>query len=165
MKKIVLAAFAAAVAFPAAAAPGDTATTQGQATAEIVAPIAITHDAGASLNFGVMTAGDGGTVTVTSAGAGSVSSGNVFMVDGTGIAADAFTVTGGANRDFNIATTGGSVTSGANSMSFTTSASAASGTLSGAGTASFTVGGVLTVGASQPAGVYSGSYDATVNYP
>jgi Domain of unknown function (DUF4402) len=49
-------------------------------------------------------------------------------------------------------------------MTFTTSASAATGTLSAGGTASFTVGGILTVAGGETAGVYTGTYDATVTY-
>ena len=163
MKKIVFAAFAVAFAVPAAAAPGDTATTQGTANAEIVAPITITHDNGAALDFGTLTAGGGGTVVVTSAGVGS-DTGDVTLLTGSTNAADSFTVSGDANRAFTIVTGTGSVASGSNTMSFTTSPSAASGTLSGTGSASFTVGGTLTVGANQAPGTYTGSYDATVTY-
>lgn len=163
MKKIILVAFAAAFAVPAAAAPGDTSTTQGTATAEIVAPISITHDVNSALNFGTVTAGGGGTVVVSAAGAGS-STGEVTLLTGSTNAADLFNVSGDANRSFSIVTGAGTVTSGANSMPFSTSPSAATGTLSGTGTASFTVGGTLSVGANQAAGSYTGSYDATVTY-
>ena len=57
----------------------------------------------------------------------------------------------------------GSVSDGTNSMAFTTTPSAATGTLS-SGTATFTVGGTLTVGSGQAANAYTGSYVATVNY-
>ena len=163
MKKIVFAAFAVAFAVPAAAAPGDTATTQGTANAEIVAPITITHDNGAALDFGTLTAGGGGTVVVTSAGVGS-DTGDVTLLTGSTNAADSFTVAGDANRSFTIVTGAGQVDSGPNNMTFTTTPSAASGTLSGTGSATFTVGGTLTVGASQAPGTYTGSYDATVTY-
>lgn len=162
MKKIVLAVLAGAVAMPAMAAPGDTATTQGTATAQIVAPITITHTAGAALSFGTMTAGNGGLVRVDAAGAGTVS-GEVTLVAGVATSSDAFTVTGDANRSFSITTGNGNVTAGANSMAFTTTA-ATSGTLNGSGTASFRVGGTLTVGSNQAAGSYTGSYNATVTY-
>lgn len=164
MKKIILATFAAAVAVPAAAAPGDTATTQGTANAEVVAPIAITHDTNAALDFGTITAGGGGTVVVTAAGVGS-DTGDVTLLTGSTNSADSFSVTGDANRSFSITTGGGTVSDGSgNDMNFTTSPSASSDTLSGTGTSSFTVGGTLTVGANQAAGSYTGSYDATVTY-
>jgi hypothetical protein len=40
----------------------------------------------------------------------------------------------------------------------------ATATLSAGGTTNFTVGGTLTVGASQAAGVYTGTYTVNVNY-
>ena len=167
MKKIILATFAAAVAVPAAAAPGDTDTAQGVANAEIVAPITLTHDTGAALNFGTVASGDAGTVIVTTAGALDGAS-TADTLNGSTYSADAFTVSGDAGRSFSITTTGGTVADGGNSMSFTTTPSANSGTLSspasGNGSASFTVGGTLSVGASQAAGSYTGSYDATVTY-
>lgn len=163
MKKIALVAALAAFSVPAVAAPGDTDTAQGSATAQIVAPISITHDLGAALAFGTLTAGNGGTVTVTTGGA-ATSTGEVTVLTGSTNSADAFTVTGDANRSFSITTTGGNVTSGANSMAFTTAVTAASQTLSGTGTYALAVGGTLTVGSGQAAGLYTGSYDATVTY-
>ena len=162
MKKIILAAAAVAFATPAMAAPGDTATDSGTATAEIVAPITITHDGGA-LDFGIVIPGTAvGTVVVTQGGAGSVT-GDAMFVSGSSNTADSFTVTGDANRAYSIVTTGGSVASGTNTMSFTTDAPASS-TLSATGSDSFSVGGTLSVGANQAAGVYTGTYSATVTY-
>lgn len=163
MKKIaILAAGAAAlVSAPAMAAPGDTATEQGAATATIVAPISLTETA--TLAFGTITAGGGGTVVVTAAGAGSAT-GDVSLLSGSTETAGAFDVAGDATRSFSITTTGGTVTSGTDTMSFTTSASATSGTLDATGADDFTVGGTLTVPASAPAGTYTGDYDVTVAY-
>jgi len=164
MKKFVLAA--ALVAFSsgtAFAASGNTSTATGSAAATVVAPIVLTHTSGASLNFGKFTTGTGGTVVVSSAGAASVT-GDVGIVPGSTSSADAFTVAGDASRSFSIATTGGSVTSGAASMAFTTAPSAATGTLSTSGAASFTVGGTLTVASTAVAGAYTGTYTATVTY-
>lgn len=164
MKKIVLAAFAAAVAVPVAAAPGDTATTQGEATAEIVAPISIVHDTDASLNFGMIVAGTlGGTVDVDTSGVGTESADLVFALGST-TSADSFTVSGDPDRAFSIVLGNGTVDSGANSMNFTTAADSLSASLNGTGSFQFAVGGTLTVGANQPAGVYSGQYDVTVTY-
>ena len=164
MKKIVIAAAmtSAVIAVPAAAAPGDTANTTGTANARIVAPIEISHDTGRALDFGTMTAGTGGTVVVTTAGAGS-KTGDVVLIAGSTNAADSFTVTGEANRGFTIVTTGGTVTSGANAMNFTTTASG-TGNLGAGGSTQFAVGGTLTVGSGQAAGSYTGSYTATVTY-
>ena len=165
MKKIVLAAAmtSAVIAVPAAAAPGDTANTSGVANAEIVAPIAIVHDTGAALDFGIMTAGGGGTVVVLTDGSGTAT-GEVVLVSGSANAADSFTVTGDANRSFDIVTTGGSVSNGTGgTMNFSTDADA-TGTLDATGETTFDVGGTLTVGANQAAGSYTGSYTATVTY-
>lgn len=82
MKKILLVAAAAAIATPAFAAPGDTATTQGSATATIVAPITLTHNS-AALAFGTLTSGTGGgTVTVSSGGTVSGTTGDVTVLSG-----------------------------------------------------------------------------------
>ena len=164
MKKIVLAAFAVAIAVPAAAAPGDSASTSGTATAEIVSPIAITHDAAASLNFGTIVPGtNAGTVTVSASTGVATGDAEATVITGATSSADSFTVTGDDGRGFDISTTGGSVVSGGNSMTFTTSPSAATGTLTG-GTASFTVGGALSVGGAQAGGTYNGTYTASVAY-
>lgn len=164
MKKFALVSvMAAAAASPLFAGSAFAATAQGTATATVVAPITLTHTSGAALAFGSFTAGTGGTVAVTSAGAGSKTGGVVFVANSANTA-DAFTVGGDASRAFTISTSGSTVVSGANSMSFTTSASSTSGTLGTTGAASFTVGGTLTVGANQAAGSYTGSYDATVTY-
>ena len=164
MKKIILASAILFVsASPAFAASGNTSSTSGSATATIVSPIVLTHTSGAALGFGTFSTGTGGTVAVSTAGVGSVG-GDVGFVPGSANSADAFTVTGDASRSFSIATTGGSVTAGATSMAFTTTASASSDTLSAGGTAAFTVGGTLTVAGTEAAGAYTGTYTATVTY-
>ena len=57
------------------------------------------------------------------------------------------------------------MTSGLNTMSFTTTPSAATGILTAVtGTGAFTVGGTLTVPSAQATGSYTGSYVATVLY-
>ena len=158
MKKIVLAAVTV-LAFSSSSAFAAQAT--GSATANIIAPISVTHTALATLNFGTFDAGTGGSVTVTQGGIGSAG-GSVNFVSGSVNAADAFTVAGDGNRVFTIVTTGGNVTSGANTMAFTTSAPA-TGTLA-SGVGGFNVGGTLTVGSGQAVGSYTGTYTATVNY-
>ncbi len=160
---IVLAAAAAVISTSAAAAPGDTSTAQGAATAEVVAPITLEHVSGAALNFGTFTTGDaGGTVVVDLAGVGTAT-GEVTLLAGSVEAADAFNVSGDANRSFSITTAGGSVTNGSDSMNFNTSADT-SGALDAAGAAAFSVGGTLTIAGGESAGTYTGSYDVTVAY-
>lgn len=164
MKKLIIVAGAAAMfATPAMAAPGNSDDATGAATAEVVAPITITHDAGAVLNFGTFTAGTAtGTVTVSQAGAGSAA-GDAVLLSTSTESADAFTVTGDAGRNFDIVATDGTVTTaGGATMSFTTDAPA-SGTITG-GSVGFSVGGTLSVGANQAAGSYSGSYTVTATY-
>ena len=164
MKKFVIAAAMIALSSGSAyAASGNTSTTAGAAAAIVVSPITIAHDSGAVLNFGKFTAGTGGTVVVDVAGAGTTTS-DVGFVPGSVEAADSFSVLGDPNRHFSIATTGGSVVSGSNSMNFTTVPSASGDTLDSTGNGSFTVGGTLTVAAAQAVGSYTGSYNATVTY-
>lgn len=165
MKKIAVlgAMLVAATSGSAFAASGNTSTATGTATATVVSPIVLTHTTGAALGFGKFTTGTGGTVVVTSAGAGSVT-GDVGFVPGSTNSADGFSVTGDASRSFSITTTGGSVANGAVTMAFTTTPSAATGTTSTGGTATFTVGGTLTVASTATAGAYTGTYSATVTY-
>ena len=165
MKKIILASAIALIsATPAFAASGNTSSANGSATATIVEPIVLNHTPGAALGFGRFTTGTGGSITVSAAGVGTVG-GDVAFVPGSTNAADAFGVTGDAGRAFSISTASGIVTDpvSTTTMSFTTTPSAVSGTLTG-GSATFTVGGTLTVLGSEPAGAYSGSYNATVTY-
>ena len=163
MQKLILFAVATAISAPAMAAPGDSATGTGAATAEVVSPITLTHVTGASLNFGTFTTGSiSGSILVDQAGNGSVNSGDVTLVSGSTEAADQFTVGGDSNRAFTITTGAGSVSNGTDTMAFSTSAPA-SGTLVG-GAASFSVGGELFVNGGESAGVYNGSYSVTVAY-
>ena len=163
MKKFLMAAAIVAASSAPAFAAGNTASGSGVATATVIAPITLTHTSGAALGFGKFTTGTGGTVVVSAAGAGSVT-GDVTFVTGSANSADAFTVAGDAGRSFTISTGTGNVSAGGGDIPFTTSASAATGTLDTAGAASFTVGGTLTLAGTEPAGDYSGSYTATVTY-
>lgn len=159
-------ALGAAAASPAVAASGNTATATGTANATVVAPLQITHNSGAALSFGMFTAGTGGTVTVSQAGAASIT-GDIGLVTGGTVSADAFTISGGPSRTFTLsASTGNFVTS---SVSATAKMPLAvsiptSGTLSAAGTFALNVGGTLTVAANQAAGAYTGTYTVTVTY-
>ena len=146
--------------------PGDTASTTGDATAEIVSPISLTHTAGAVLDFGTFTTGDnGGTIVVTRGGNGSAT-GDVTLVQGSLEASDQFTVAGDPDRSFSITTASGQVSNGAATpvtMDFSTDARN-NHTLDASGAASFSVGGTLTVLGGEPAGTYTGSYAVSVTY-
>jgi len=164
MKRIAIAgAMLALSSGSALAASGNTSTASGAASASIVAPIVLTHNGGATLNFGKFTVGTGGTVVISPAGLGSVTGGITF-VPGSTNAADAFSVTGDPSRNYSIATSGGSVTAGSASMAFTTVPSAAQATLGTSGSGTFTVGSTLTVGSTVTPGTYSGNYTVTVTY-
>jgi hydroxyethylthiazole kinase-like sugar kinase family protein len=165
-KRLLAAATIAAIlgnVSAAHAASGNSSTAAGTASATVVAPIVLTHTAGAALNFGKITVGAGGTVVVASGGAGSVT-GDVGFVPGSTNAADQFSLTGDNSRNFGITTTGGTITNGSKTMTFITAASSGSGTTSTTGTYSFTVGGTLTVTGTETPGSYTGTYNATVTY-
>lgn len=164
----------AVLALALAAAAGSAVAAQATATSTstVVTPIAIT--APANLSFGSFAASaSSGTVTVTPGSARSVS-GGVTAAGGT-VTAARFDVAGTASLTYSIAFSGATTLSdGTNSMTFTrisdlsasaiTSGDVSSGTLSAGGAQSIFVGGVLAVNASQPAGTYTGSITATVEY-
>ena len=142
------------------------ATATGTANATVLTPITIT--AGTALNFGTLAGNTAGTVTVTAAGARSTS-GGVVVTSGA-FSAASFTVGGTSGATFGVTYPASfNVTSGANTMAVlvgggTAGANgAATGSLTSA-SISFPVGGVLSVGAAQPAGSYTGNYVMTVEY-
>lgn len=160
---VVVGTFAASPSF--AAAVSDDATS----TATVVAPIAITK--AQDMSFGEFSAGTGGTVVLTTAGAAS-ETGDVVLTGGTATAAQ-FTVTGQTDASFSISVTDDELThtdttttmtlATAHDLDATSSDSPVSGTLA-LGTQTIYVGGTLTVAADQLPGVYSGTVTATVNY-
>ena len=147
------------------------ATASADSTSTVVAPIKITK--GADLSFGTFAGGSTqGTVTVSPNGA-RVADGGAVLMGGT-VTAARFDVEGAAGATYSI-TLGGStqLTSGTDTMAFTTVSDLAGGAITSgnvdsgaltAGTQSIYVGGVLTVGAEQAAGTYTGSVEATVEY-
>jgi hypothetical protein len=154
----------------ALAGSAQAATTTAQATASVVAPMTITK--ATDLVFGSFSGSAAGSVTVSTNGTRTSSGVVVF---GAGTTAARFNVTGSGTATYGISFSGTSttLTYGADSMAFATasdtsgagaiSGNATSGTLV-AGAGSIYVGGVLTVAASQPAGSYSGTINATVDY-
>jgi hypothetical protein len=84
-----------------------------------------------------------------------------------GTSAATFTVAGLASAGYSITLPASTtLTSGGNNMTVNTFTSnpSGTGTLSGGGTQTLSVGGTLQVGASQPTGTYSGSFNVTVTY-
>jgi hypothetical protein len=161
--KLALAVAAVAIT-PSALAVDATANS----SATIMQPLAIT--VAEHLAFGKFGVGAGGSVTISTSGVRS--STGVVEMGGTTTAAK-FDVTGEAGATYTISLAPTTLTSGANSMTYTTvsdltganatSGNPATGTLTG-GTQSIYVGGVLTVAAAQAAGLYSGTLVATVQY-
>jgi hypothetical protein len=146
-------------------------TATASATATIIAPISVSSTA--NLAFGKFAPGAGGSVTINTAGARSVT--GVIASGGTTTAAS-FDITGEASTAYAIDTsaTSATLTSGSDTMAlalisdFTgggaTSGTQATGTLDGTGKQTLHVGGVLTVSASQPNGSYTGTVSVAVAY-
>ena len=161
MKKLlILTALVSLFAFGAFAQATDTEITQ--ANANIIGSIALTRTA--HLNFGDIVANAAGTVIVDTAGARTAS--GPGLAGGTASAA-AFDVAGQSGKTYVVGVPTSAVTiNGPSSSTMTVTAftvSAGPYTLTG-GADTFTVGGTLTVGASQTIGAYTGNFNVTVSY-
>ena len=157
-KAVVATALVSALGLGATAAYAATAT--GTARAKILRQVTLTNTS--DLQFGtIVTGAAASTVDIDSAGARTCGAG--LVCSGTTTAAG-FTIGGTTGQVVTISVPATvSLTSGANSMSSTLAASAATATMV-ANAGSFTVGGTLSVGASQADGDYTGTFTATVNY-
>ncbi len=122
-----------------------------------------------ALAFGKFVAGSGGSVTVSTSGARSASGGVLLVASGGGAVAQ-FSVTGDPNTTYAVTlpaddvitiTIGGGSSMAVNSF---VSSPASTGTLDSGGAQTLKVGATLTVGASQAAGNYSGTFSVTVVY-
>ncbi|MFN3790515.1 DUF4402 domain-containing protein [Massilia sp.] len=163
---------ALALAISAAAGSAVAAVATATSTSTVIAPIKI--EKAADLAFGSFAASaTPGTVTVSTNGTRSATGGVTLM--GSGATAAKFDVTGSGTLTYSISWVGSStsLTSGSDSMTFTrvadlTGGGAVTGDVTSgaltAGAQSIYVGGVLTVGADQAAGNYSGTVSATVEY-
>ncbi|HUP91634.1 MAG TPA: DUF4402 domain-containing protein [Solimonas sp.] len=167
MKSFTFAVKAALLA-AAAVATGNAfaASASADATATVVTPIAITSTA--DLVFGKFSAGTGGSVVMSNAGARS-KTGSVVLLTGTAGGAAGFNVTGDANATYSIslpADDSVTVSDGAShSMAVDSFISnpGSSGTLTG-GAQAVAVGATLTVGSGQAAGAYTGTFAVGVEY-
>lgn len=141
------------------------ATATANAQAEILDPLVLTLDvADPRLDFGTiaLNGAPGGTVTLTPANVRTCAA--TLTCVGT-TATPNFDITGAANRPVSITVPASITLTGAGAPMTVTLTSSSSGlTLSAAGAGTFDVGGTLTVGASQAAGVYTGTMTVTVVY-
>lgn len=168
LHRLKLAALAAMSVTAAAYMSGaQAASATASATATVVAPIAISK--AADLRFGKLSAGTGGTVVMSPAGA-RTATGGVVLLSGTAGGAASFSVTGDANATYAItlptsATISDSATT-PNTMTVDTftSSPATTGTLSSAGAQTVAVGATLKVGNAQVQGTYNGTFSVAVEY-
>jgi hypothetical protein len=167
LRSLLIALTVLASPLPAFAAPGNSITVTGTASATIIQPISIV--ATAPLSFGVMAQPTtAGTVTVNTAGAvttGGGMTGNTAIAQGSsGPQAGKVRVSGEPGRQFfvNLPT---SATVGRTGASMTITLFTV-GALTGSpvGTLDIAVGGTLSVGAAQPIGTYTGTYQITASY-
>lgn len=143
-----------------------------QATATVIAPIAITSSA--NLVFGSFAPGAGGSVTVSTDGT-RTATGAVLSAINSAPSAAKFDVTGDVGATYSITFAPlAELTDGTNTMAIATfsdltaagatTGNVATGTLAG-GAQSIYVGGTLTVDAAQVASTgYAGTIDVTVEY-
>jgi len=159
------AAASVAIASLAVSAPAWAATETATAEAEILAALDVTLDTTRNtLDFGsIAESGSGGTATLTPAGGFTCGAG---LVCSSTTESPNFDIDGEAGATVNIALASPTITltSGANTMTVALSSSAASLVLDGSGVGTFDVGGVLTVGANQAVGTYTGSLGVSVVY-
>lgn len=167
MKKNLLLTVAVAVlALGSSAAQAAEATGEGTITAKIVSPVSITQQ-GEGLDFGTMIAPtEAATVTIESSGSRSSSKSGILVGTNEG-AAGIFEITGTPDQSVTVTLPDSATLNGSESGEMTvktfTSSKGTAFTLDG-GTVTMNVGATLHVGASQPEGEYTGTYDVTVSY-
>lgn len=142
------------------------ATTSSSVTATVVPAITLTKNV--DMDFAKVVSGaSGGTVVLSTAGARSAT-GGATLANGTGAAAASFTVGGDPSATYTITLPASVVINdgGSNNMTVNTFTSNPSGTgaLSGGGSQTLSVGATLQIGASQPSGTYTGTFNVTVAY-
>lgn len=120
----------------------------------------------AGLNFGkVLPYGSPGTVWVFANGTHSAA--NAFVSDATNIQASSWVVTGIPGAPYAVTLpTSVTINNGTENMTINNFARSGSSQLAldAGGNGNFTVGARLNVGANQPAGIYTGTFNVTVNY-
>ena len=137
------------------------ATVTGTGQLTVFQPITLAQTQG--LDFGAITSGANGTVTIAQAnGTRSVSGGVGAIAVNVG-KTGAFDVKGQADAAINVVV-GSDITGFAGGIKGKTQADNLPVALKGS-SASFNVGGSLDIPASTPAGAYTGEYTVSVNYP
>ena len=147
------------------ASSASAATANADARAEILEPLTVTLNAGdPRLDFGTiaLNGATGGTVALTAANVRTCAA--TLTCVGT-TATPNFNIQGAASRAVSISVPASITLTGTGApMTVTLTSSVPGLTLSGAGTGTFDVGGTLTVGNNQTAGVYTGTMTVTVLY-
>jgi hypothetical protein len=139
----------------------------GAGSSICAAPVSISNTE--ALAFGKFAAGAGGSIAVSTSGARSASGGVVLLSSSPGAAAR-FEVSGDANLTYAISLPANGVASLSNgsgqnmSLSDFSSAPASAGLLNALGRQTVSVGARLNVGANQPSGNYSGTFEIYVDY-
>jgi hypothetical protein len=121
-----------------------------------------------SLSFGRLVAGSSGTVTVPPVGVRS-SIGGVLLLSGGTVTPASFSLNeSGTGTSLNWTTitlpSSAMLTGPGATMTLTSFTSNPSGTFAGSGQTILTVGATLTVGSTQAAGNYTGTFSVSVNY-
>ncbi len=168
MRKLVLrSAVIAATAAATFGFAGSALAASATATASATIVQAITLSNTVPLNFGsIAPSATGGNVVVNSADTRTTCSGGQFCSGA--VTSANFVVAGAANFAYSITlpATAASLTGAGTAMAVNTFAhsAGASPALDATGAATFKVGGTLAVGASQAAGLYTGSFSVSVDY-
>ncbi len=164
MKRIFLAGaalLALAAVSPAMADDVNGASATGTAAVTIFTPITVTQTQG--LDFGAITSGAAGDVSIDPNSGSRAVDGGVGAVAANVGQAGAFEVTGEANAAINVVVDS-SISGFAGGIKGVTKVSTLPTALNGT-TAGFSVGGQLSIPAQTKAGKYSGTYTVAVNYP
>lgn len=178
MKKIILSLAVIALMTVFSANLMAQANLSSSAGAKLLTPITLTQPVGNTLHFGSLYKGGGGTCilntsnsrsftgTVTGSAVAPTSANAIYTVGGSANTTYAITLpaTITVTEPVTVTTMSISTLTVKTSSGTEVTAVGATSTLDGTGVDGFIVGGTLTVGASQAAGVYSGTFNVTVAY-
>lgn len=170
-KFLIIALSGAALSVLSVPAVGqNSATDTSTATTTIVQPISIANNSVLAFGQVVKPASAGANIVTIDAanGARTISGGGAGVLAAGTSSRATYTATGEGAQTFSINAPSFDMTSGGNTLTVTTAASAADGLLSGSigstGTATFGVGGSFSLSNSTPSGLYSGNLVVTTAY-